>query len=155
MTPMGLRSTRLPDFSLNPPHEKATLTPMVSNHNPEIRMSRHRKFLDANWRAIASFAQENYLAKGKGIVAVPEEDFVHANEPTLAPIRFHYFPESEVLNLMSDYEGSKEQGWMASYDPEEKAIVTIIRFDHGFSSYLIGTKPSQPECHKAAKAKEG
>lgn len=111
---------------------------MVSNLNPDIRMARHRNFLAANLQKISAFAHENYLAKGKGIVAVPEEDFVHANEPTQAPIRFRYFLESEALSLMPDYEGSKEQGWMASYDPEEKAIVTIIRFDHGFSSYLIG-----------------
>ena len=126
---------------------------MVSNLNPDLRMAKHLDFLKANWRAIASFAYENYLAKGRGIVAVPEEDFVHANEPSLAPIRFHYFPESEALNLMSDYEGSKEQGWMASYNPEERVIATVIRFDStGVSSYLFGAKPTPPECHKAAKA---
>ena len=122
---------------------------MVSNLNPEIRMSRHRQFLDNNWTAIASFAYREFLAKGRGIVAVPEEDFVHANEPAMAPIRFRYFPKSETLSLMPDYEGSKEQGWIASYNPKEKAIVTIIRFDHGFSSYLIGIPP---ECHKDSKA---
>lgn len=123
---------------------------MVSNLNPEIRMAKHRDFLKANWTAIARFSYENYLAKGRGIVAVPEEDFVHANEPSLAPIRFHYFPESEALSLMSDYEGSKEQGWMATYDPEERVIATIIRFDStGVSSYLFGTKPTPLECHKA------
>jgi len=114
---------------------------MVSNLNPEIRMARHKMFLAANLQKISAFAHENYQAKGKGIVATPEEDFVHANEPTLAPIRFRYFPESKALSLMPDYNGSKEQGWMASYDPEEKAIVTVIRFDHGFSSYLIGIPP--------------
>ena len=108
---------------------------MVSNLNPEIRMSRHRQFLDDNWTAIASFAYREFLAKGRGIVAVPEEDFVHANEPTLAPIRFHYFPEAEIPAMMPDYEGSKEQKWVASYDPEEKVIATIIRFDStGISS---------------------
>ena len=126
---------------------------MVSNLNPEIRMSRHRQFLDDNWTAIASFAYREFLAKGRGIVAVPEEDFVHANEPTLAPIRFHYFPEAEIPAMMPDYEGSKEQKWVASYDPEEKVIATIIRFDStGVSSYLIGGRPSPSECHKTAKA---
>ena len=126
---------------------------MVSNLNPEIRMAKHRDFLKANWTAIARFSYENYLAKGRGIVAVPEEDFVHANEPQLAAIRFHYFPESEALSLMSDYEGSKEQGWMASYDPEERVIATIIRFDStGVSSYLFGARPSPKEIYEAGKA---
>ena len=101
-------------------------------------MARHRKFLDNNWTAIASFAYREFLAKGRGIVAIPEDEFVYAEEPSLAPIRFRYYPMAEATKLMPDYQGSKEQGWMASYDPEEKAIVTIIRFDHGFSSYLIG-----------------
>ena len=107
----------------------------------------------ANWQQIARFSYENYLANGRGIVAVLEEDFVHANKPSLAPIRFHYFPESEALSLMPDHEGSKEQGWMASYDPEEMVIATIIRFDStGISSYLIGGRPTPPLCHNAAKA---
>ena len=126
---------------------------MVSNLNPEIRMAKHRDFLKANWRAIARFSYENYLAKGKGIVAVPEEDFVHANEPSLAPIHFKYFPEAEILKVMPDYEGSKEQKWAAEYDPDEKVIATIIRFDStGVSSYLIGGRPTPPECHRASKA---
>lgn len=126
---------------------------MVSNLNPEIRMAKHRDFLKANWRAIARFSYENYLAKGKGIVAVPEEDFVHANEPSLAPIHFKYFPEGEILKVMPDYEGSKEQKWVAEYDPDEKVIATIIRFDStGVSSYLIGGRPAPPECHRASKA---
>ena len=125
---------------------------MVSNLNPDLRMAKHRDFLKANWRAIASFAYENYQAKGRGIVAVPEEDFVHANEPSLAPIRFHYFPEADIPAMMPDYEGSREQGWMASYNPEERVIATIIRFDStGVSSYLLRAKPTPPVCHNAAK----
>jgi hypothetical protein len=126
---------------------------MVSNLNPEIRMSKHRDFLKANWQQMARFSYKNYLAKGRGIVAVPEEDFVHANEPSLAPIRFHYFPEAEIPAMMPDYEGSKEQGWMASYNPEERVIATIIRFDStGLSSYLFGAKPNPREIYEAGKA---
>jgi len=125
---------------------------MVSNLNPDIRMAKHRDFLKANWRAIASFAYENYLTKGRGIVAVPEEDFVHANKPAMAPIHFRYFPESEIPAMMPDYKGSKEQKWVASYDPKERVIATILRFDSGVSSYLFGAKPTPPECHKGSIA---
>ena len=116
-------------------------------------MAKHRDFLKANRQAIAAFAYGEFLAKGKGIVAVPEEDFVHANEPQLAHINFRYFPEAEIPTMMPDYEGSKEQGWMTNYDPKEKAIVTIIRFDStGLSSYLFGAKPSPREIYEAGKA---
>lgn len=53
---------------------------MVSNLNPEIRMARHRNFLAVNIQKISAFVYENFLAKGRVIVAIPEEDFVHANE---------------------------------------------------------------------------
>ena len=124
---------------------------MVSNLNPEIRMARHRDFLNANWRKIAAFAYGKFLAKGRGIVAIPEEDFVHANEPQLALIHFRYFPEAEIQLVMPDYEDSKEQGWMSTYDPEERVIATIIRFDTGVSSYLFGARPTPPECYNANK----
>ena len=125
---------------------------MVSNLTPEIRMARHRVFLDANWRQIAAFAYGEYLAKGRGIVAIMEEDFVHANEPTLAPIRFKYFSAAEAPRLMSDYEGSKEQGWVGGYNPDEKVVVTVVRFDStGVSSYLIGARPSPKELHASGR----
>ena len=132
--------------------EQGNFDCMVSNLNPDIRIAKHKDFLNANWRKIAAFAYGEFLAKGRGIVGVPEADFVYANESQYAPIHFRYFPGSEALSLMPDYQGSKEQGWMGSYNPEEKVAVTIIRFDSGVSSYLIGAKPSPPECHRAAKA---
>lgn len=116
-------------------------------------MARHKSFMDANWRQIAAFAYQEYLTKGRGVVAILEEDFVYANEPSLAPIRFKYFPDAEAPRLMSDYEGAKEQGWVASYDPDEKVIVTVIRFDStGVSSYLIGVRPSPKEMHDVGRA---
>ncbi len=136
-------------FLLESAPRKDNPFPMVSNLNPSTRIAKHKDFLQANWRKIASFAYGEFLAKGKGIVAVPEEDFVHANEPKLAPIHFKFFPEAEIQKVMPDYEGSKEQGWMANYNPEEKVIVTIIRFDSGVSSYLIGARPSPKETHEA------
>lgn len=126
---------------------------MVSNLTPGIRIARHKGFLDADWRKIAAFAYGEYLVKGRGIVAIMEEDFVHANQPEYAPIRFRFFPDAEALGLMPDYEGSKEQGWVSNYDPDEKVIVTVVRFDStGVSSYLIGAKPTPPECYKAGQA---
>lgn len=106
--------------------------------------------MDANWRQIASFAYREYLAKGRGIVAILEEDFVYANEPSLAPIRFKYFSAAEAPRLMSDYEGSMEQGWVGGYNPDEKVVVTVARYDStGVSSYLIGAKPSPKEVNNA------
>jgi hypothetical protein len=121
--------------------------------NPAQRVLKHKDFLSANWSRIGSYAYGEFLTKGRGIVAVPEADFIDAQSPAYAPIHFRYFPESEALSLMPDYEGSKEQGWLRSYEPETKVIVTVIRYDSGVSSYLIGTTPSPIESYKLERAK--
>lgn len=122
--------------------------------NPQMRIARHKDFLCANWRGIGAFAYGEYLSKGRGIVCVPESDFIDAERPAYAPIHFRYFTEADIIEVMPDYEGSKEQGWLKSYSPNEKAIVTMIRYDAGVSSYLSGGQPSPPACH-AAKVAEG
>lgn len=124
----------------------------MTNLSPDQRISRHKDFLNANWRRIGSFAYSDYLEKGKGIVAVIEADFVHAEMPAYAPIHFRYCTEEDVRDIMPDYDGSKEQGWMESYDPEAKVIITVIRYDEiGVSSYLIGASPSPCICHIESK----
>ena len=126
---------------------------MVSNLNPDIRMAKHRAFLDANWQSIAFFAYGEYLENGRGLVAIPEVDFIHAEEPRLTVFKLRYFPDAEIQEIMPDYEGSKEQKWVASYDPKERVIATIIRFDStGVSSYLFGARPSPREIYEAGKA---
>ena len=48
---------------------------MVSNLNPELRMAKHRDFLKANWRSIATLAYENYLAKiESGVRCVSDQE---------------------------------------------------------------------------------
>lgn len=127
---------------------------MLPTPSPEERVAKHKDFLSANWRRIGAFAYSEYLLKGRGIVCVPEEDFIHAPSPSYAPIHFRYFTEADIIEVMLDYDGSKEQGWVRSYSPDEKAIITILRYDAGVSSYLAGGQPSPPACH-AAKVAEG
>ena len=121
---------------------------------PAQRVSKHKDFLNANWKAIASFAYGEFLSKGKGMVVVPESDFVFAERPELAPIHFRYVSKADAEALLDDWNGSKEQGWLATYDPKEKVILVIVRFDSGVSSYLIGAKPSPHDAYRLAKASE-
>ena len=121
---------------------------------PAQRVSKHKDFLNANWKAIASFAYGEFLSKGKGMVVVPETDFVFAARPELAPIHFRYVSKADAEALLGDWNGSKEQGWIEIYEPKEKVILVIVRFDSGVSSYLIGAKPSPHDAYKMAKALE-
>ena len=121
---------------------------------PAQRVSKHKDFLNANWKAIASFAYGEFLSKGKGMVVVPESDFVFAERPELAPIHFRYVSKADAEALLGDWNGSKEQGWIEIYEPKEKVILVIVRFDSGVSSYLIGAKPSPHDAYKMAKALE-
>lgn len=121
---------------------------------PAQRVSRHREFLNANWTRIASFAYSGFRDKGRGVVAVPEADFVQAARPELTPVHFRYFTEADIREVMTDYDDSNEEGWVASYNPEEKVIVTVIRYDGtGVSSYLIGSRPSPLEAYRLEKVK--
>jgi len=121
---------------------------------PAQRVSKHKDFLNANWKAIASFAYGEFLSKGRGMVVVPEADFVFAERPRLAPIHFRYVSKADAETLLDDWNGSKDQGWIETYDPKEKVILVIVRFDSGVSSYLIGSRPTPPEAFRLAKAGE-
>lgn len=125
------------------------------NLTPEQRIAKHKDFLNANWRRIAAFAWEHYLEKGKGMVLVHEEDFVFAPTPQYAPLRFRYLPVDDPgMKDFPDWEGSKEQMWIVSYDPSERVIVVVIRYDSSISSYFAGARPSPPDAYALLKASD-
>jgi hypothetical protein len=120
---------------------------------PEQRIAKHKDFLNANWTGIAAFAWERYLDRGKGMVLVEEEDFVFASTPQYAPLRFRYLPANDpAIGKFPDWEGSKEQAWIGTYDPADRVIAVVIRHDFSISSYLAGAKPSPPEAYALARA---
>ena len=57
------------------------------NLTKEERITRHKRFLQANWQLLAAFSWEHYQTEGRGFVVAMEEDFVHAATPQYAPIR--------------------------------------------------------------------
>lgn len=123
----------------------------------EQRIARHKDFLRANWRALASFAWGHFLADGKGCVVALEADFVNAASPQYAPIRLKYLAESrrDEMAAAGVTLSDKEDGWLKAYDPAEKVIVMILRGDGGqISSYLLGGSPKPEDCWAADKAKE-
>lgn len=125
------------------------------NLTKEQRIAKHKDFLNANWRSLAAFAWEHFLIDGVGMVVVPEEDFVQADQPQYALLRFRYVSnQSPEFSNLPDWGGSKEEGWLKSYDPKQKVIVMIVRQGGGTSSYLIGGKPPPPDCYAVKKSEE-
>lgn len=120
----------------------------------EERIACHRRFMGSNWELIAAFAWEQYLAKGRGAVVVPEDDFVSAEEPHYARIRFTYMTNgSDLARELGRAIGEKELGWIRTYDPDQKAVLIVLRPEGGTSSYLIGGGARPSECHARAKAR--
>lgn len=120
---------------------------------PELRIARHKSFLNANWEVLAAFAWDHYQKEGRGMVVVPEADFVGFDVPQLKGLRFAYATrDSGLMREISAAFEAKEWGWLESYDPDAKVIVVIVR-DQGTSGYLIGgkTKPSQAWARQQAK----
>ena len=120
----------------------------------EQRIAKHKDFLQANWPLVAAFSWENYLAKGRGAVLVPEEDFVHSATPQLAALRFGYAAKgSDLLRDVGVHFEAKEWGWLDSYDPDQRVIVIVVRKGGGTSGYLIGgtTRPSEAYAKETAK----
>ena len=119
----------------------------------EQRIARHKSFLNANWELIAAFSWEHYEKEGRGVVVVPEEDFIHADHPQLKGLRFAYAAkDSDLLGKISTHFEQKEWGWLETYDPYKRVIVVIVR-DVGTSGYLIGgqMKPSEAFAKQQAK----
>ncbi|MFC1453011.1 hypothetical protein ACFLSJ_06655 [Verrucomicrobiota bacterium] len=100
----------------------------------EQRIARHKSFLNANWGRIAAFAWERYQAEGRGMVVVPEEDFVEADAPELRGLRFAYAAEgSQLLSEAGVHFEEKERAWLRTYDPGERAIVIVLREGGGLA----------------------
>ena len=120
----------------------------------EQRIARHKDFLKANWELIAAFSWEHHLKEGRGMVVVPEEDFVRSTAPELKALRFAYAAKgSGLLREISARFEAKEWGWLESYDPDAKVIVVIVR-EAGTSSYLIGGSLKPSEAYAREKAKQ-
>lgn len=120
----------------------------------EQRIARHKDFLQANWPLIAAFSWENYLVKGRGAVLVPEADFVDAELPQLKALRFHYLPLAERHSPpFEEVLAGKEAAWLEAYDPDEKAVVCILREAEGVSSYFIGGRMKPSEAYAREKAR--
>jgi len=119
----------------------------------EERIRRHKSFLAANQELLAAFAWEHYQKDGRGMVVVPEADFIHLPTPTLKGLRFAYAAkDGDLLKEISTHFEEKEWGWLGSYDPDRQVIVIIVREGGGTSGYLIGgrMRPSEAWARRQA-----
>ena len=115
------------------------------NLTQDQRIARHKSFLNANWELLAAFSWEHFQKEGRGMVVVPEEDFIQAPTPQLKGLRFAYAAkDGGLLRKISTHFEAKEWGWLDSYDPDQRVIVVILR-QAGTSAYVIGgrTRPSE------------
>ena len=118
----------------------------------EQRIVKHKSFMNANVLLIAAFSWEHYLTKGRGVVLVPEADFLYADTPQLKGIRFHYLAKTEREHpAFKDILAEKELAWMETYNPDEKVILCVIREGGGVSSYLIGGRMKNSEAYTRQK----
>lgn len=125
------------------------------NLTREERITRHKKFLDANWALLAGFSWEQYQKQGRGAVVVDERDFVHANTPQYAAIKLRYVADnSPMLAEIGGWPGDKEANWVRTYDPDERVVVMIIRDGGGTSGYLIGSSPKPSVAFSGQQAKK-
>jgi hypothetical protein len=109
------------------------------NLSQEERIARHKTFFSRNWTPIAAFACEHYIQEGRGVVIVPEEDFVYAETPESQSVRFKYAARgSDFLRDVGTHFEKKEWDWIESYNPDEKVILIILREGGGTSGYMIG-----------------
>ena len=121
--------------------------------SPEERILRHKRFLVANWKLQAAFAWEHYQTQGRGAVIADERDFVHAGVPQYTRIHLQYVAQnSTLLKEIGGWPGEKEAGWVATYDPEVRVVVLIVRDNGGTSGYLAGTAPAPPEAYAQQQA---
>lgn len=118
------------------------------------RRRRHRDFIQANLLALAAFAWEHFQQEGRGAVLVDERDFIHAPQPRYAVLHYGYVAErSERLRALGGWPGDREAGWVATYDPDERFVVFVVREEQGLSSYFVNspTKPSQAHAQQSAR----
>jgi len=121
----------------------------------EERITRHKRFLQANWRGLAAFAWEHYQQQGRGAVVADENDFVHADTPQYAAIRLRYVAEdTPLLKEIGGWPGDKESNWVKTYDPDARVVVLIVRDNGGTSGYLIGASPRPSEAFAMKQAEK-
>ena len=121
----------------------------------EERITRHKRFLEANWQLLAAFAWGEYTKQGRGAVVAMEEDFVHAATPRYAPIRLRYVAEtSRDFPKVAKRLEEKELNWIRTYDPDARVVVFVVRDNGGSSGYLIGGATRPSEAWKREQAKQ-
>ena len=127
----------------------------VVNLTQEQRIAKHKQFLSANWSLLAAFAWGYYQRQGRGAVVVDENDFVHADTPQFAALKFRYVADnSTMLKDIGGRPGDKEANWVKTYEPTQRIVVMIIRNGGGTSGYMIGGKPLPVECFDRQQAEK-
>ena len=115
------------------------------HYSDGVRRERQVDFIRANWNLLCTIAYKNFLEKGKGMVLVAEEDFIHEKQAVLAKIRITYLNPKELTD--GNIIGEQEKGWLENYEAEHTILVGFLRAEgSGFDSFrLNGFIPNNPK----------
>jgi len=112
-------------------------------------------FIQINWALLCTVAYTGFLEKGKGMVVVPDEDFITKPQGVLAEIRITFMAENDPV--LQKLIGDQERGWFldASLSPDRTLLIGFVRsLDDGFSSFRVdGVGENAPkQIHERNKA---
>ena len=112
---------------------------MSKKHNDypgEVVRAQYIDFIHANWALLCVLSYKGFLEKGKGMVVVPDEDFITKEKGILTEIRMTYMASDDPL--LGKMIGNQERGWFLNVNPDRTLLVGFIRsLDEGFSSFRV------------------
>src|SRR5687768_3765135 len=85
------------------------------------------EFIRLNVRQIAAHAWQGYEKKGRGMICV----LVEEHNELLRTVPYEFLPACDAANLFRPWQGSKEQGMVADYDPAAEMIICFVRKGDG------------------------
>ena len=117
----------------------------IKHYSDGERRERQVDFIRANWNLLCTISYRNFLEKGKGMVLVAEEDFIHEKIAVVAKIRITYLNPKELSD--GNIIGEQEKGWLENYESEHTILVGFLRAGgSGFDGFrLNGFIPNNPK----------
>ena len=102
------------------------------------------EFVRMNGVRVAACGWNGYQTKGRGMVCVLSE----LHNEVLRQVPFDFMPELDAAKLFKPWEGSREAGVVAGYDPEMEIVICFVRKGNveqsEIDAYRIQTRPGPP-----------
>lgn len=110
----------------------------IRREHPEKQVrDMHLSVITENWDILAVEAYRNFLAYGRGLLAIDEADFL---DKPYGLVKFHMAFLAVGTAEFDKVVGPHEMTWFQKgklYNPEVAMCVTFLRADQGVSSYNV------------------